>query len=201
MEQSGDVGTVDAHEITGGQQPQLSNNDSPQQKQQQEEEDFEKTELELFLNDPLRELDGKLVHQGPNPCRHCYQSGRLCAMLPGTDSCKSCQYYRKCHKSLVGAKPGGHWSTRIVLDYSAPLFIDASRFRDGSDGGAVLEYRVKYPFKFGKTMWVAAEDLKEYVWILKKFHHDRPSMPGPPAWLVAEEDDEFFYGSSDHLPM
>lgn len=191
-------------EIMGAQQPQLSNNDVTQQ-QQQEDEDFEKTlqlELELFLSDPLQEIDGKLVHQGQNPCRYCYQRGSHCVKLPGSDSCTSCQYRRRnCHKSLVGAKPRGHWVNRIVLHYSAPLFINASRVWDGPDGGDIIEYRVKYPFKFGRTKWVAAEDLKEYVWILKKFHHDMPNMPGPPEWLIEEEDDEFFYGDSDHLPM
>lgn len=204
MEQSGDVQTVGPRENMGGQQPQLSNNDLQQQKQQEEDEDFEKTlqlELELFLNDPLQEIDGKLVHQGQNPCRGCYQRGLHCVKLPGSEICTSCQPHRKCHRSLVGAKPVGLWSKKIVLDYSAPLFINASRVWEGPDGGDMLEYRVKYPFRFGRTRWVAAEDLREYTWILKKFHHDMPSMPGPPNWLVEEEDDEFFYGDSDHLPM
>lgn len=65
----------------------------------------------------------------------------------------------------------------------------------------VLEYHVKYEFKSGPVRWVAAENLKEYTWILKKFHHDMPHMPGPADWLVEEEDDEFFYGDSDYLPM
>lgn len=206
MEQAGDLGTVDSREIVGAQQPQLSNNDFPQQQEQQELEDLEKTlqvELEIFLNDPLQQVDGKPIHQGRNPCRVCYRKGIHCCILPGSKACTSCQGTSRpsCNKSLAGAKAGGFWSKRTLLDYSPPFSIHASRISDGSDGGDVLEYNVNYPFKPGRPSWVAAENLKEYTWMLKKFHHDKPRMPGPAEWLVVEEDDEFFYGDSNHLPM
>lgn len=129
-EQSGDLRTVDSQEIMGGQGPRLSNNDSqqPQQQQEQDEDDdLEKTlqlELELFLNDPLQEVDGKPVHQGQNPCRLCYQRGLRCRRVPGSNSCITCQINKRdCKVSLVGAKPKWVWANRQYSTTLLPLLL------------------------------------------------------------------------------
>lgn len=196
-EQPGAVQTVDPREVMGGQKPQLPDN---RELQQQQEEDHFKNALEL--SDLPEEIDGKPIHKGQNPCRKCYQTGRSCNKAHGSDTCTTCSGLgRICHQSLAGAKPYGRWEKVAVLDYSAPISIKASRIILYAEE-KLLEYEVKYAYKPRAGNWESAEAaiLKAYPWVLKKFHHDNPDIP-PPEWLVKYEDDDFFYGKSNHLPM
>lgn len=174
-----------------------------QAEQDPEQDPESELERELGLLDSLpQEVDGKPVYKGENPCRRCYNKGYRCSWEAGSDSCSSCvRQNNPCHRSLAGIKPAQVWRKWKVLDYSSPCVIHASRLRPRMYGNEVLEYKVKWIFKSGHYSWEEVEAMKEYPWLLKKFHHDNPTMPGPPDWLVAEEDDDFFYGDSDQLTM
>lgn len=206
LEQPGGLQTVNPRDIMSVhsrlQQQQHQQQDLEQLQSLQQLEQLEpelepelEGEVEQLLSNFAQEIDGKPVHQGVNPCRRCYQTGLNCRRGLGSDSCPKCQSCKiLCNKSLAGAKPKGRWKNVIVLDYADPVTINASRVRDGPDGGDVLEYHTKWAFKAQRASWEAAENLIDYPWILKKFHHDNPRMPGPADWLVEEKDDEFFYG-------
>lgn len=204
LEQLGDSGTIDPRIIMGDQQPQLPNYDQVPQQDQHHEQQGVNNELELQLQSlfqPPQRVDGKHVHKGVNPCRFCYRNAMYCHWAPGADSCTQCQSKRICNKYLGGAQPEGHWKKWSIENYAAPFTINASRIRKLRKGGDILEYNVKYAAKGGKARWELAENLKDFPWMLKKFHHDMPQMPGPEDWLVEEEGDDFFYGSSDHISL
>lgn len=169
--------------------------------QQQQEEDLLVQSLELSgLPD---QIDGKRVHKAQNPCRRCFQQGTKCRRKPGSDSCERCEKYQNsCNSCLTDAKPrsGSRWSKCIVVDYSSPCTISASRIIHDFFEGDKLEYYAGFVPKGRRAAWRAAEELKAYPGILKKFHYDNPQMPGPPDWLVVEEGDAFFYGHSNQLP-
>lgn len=169
--------------------------------QQQQEEDLLVQSLELSgLPD---QIDGKRVHKAQNPCRYCFQKGMLCHRKPGSDSCETCEkHHRNCNNCLTGAKPRSRsqWSKCVVVDYSSPCTITASRIRYDPLEGFKLEYDAKFVFKGGWPTWEAAENLRAYPGVLKKFHYDNPQMPGPPDWLFEQEGDAFFYGNSKELP-
>lgn len=193
---------VPAETLESVEQEMLSGGEFPPQEQQ--EQDLEgKLERELGLLDSLPQvIDGKPVYTGENPCRRCYNKGYRCSWEEGSDSCSACvRHNDPCRKSLVGIKPAAVWQKWTVVDYSSPCIVHASRLRSRMYGNEVLEYQVKWIFKTGHCCWEEAETMKKYPWILKKFHHDNPNMPGPPEWLAAEEDDDFFYGDSDELTM
>lgn len=189
LEQPVDVPTVDPMHLTGGQQ-------------QQQEEDLLVQSLEFSgLPD---QIDGKRVHKAQNPCRYCFQKGMHCHRKPGSDSCETClKHQRNCHNCLTGAKPRSRsqWSKCVVVDYSSPCTITASRIRHDPVEGSKLEYNAKFVFRGGWPTWEAAEELKPYPGVLKKFHYNNPQMPGPPDWLGEEDGDSFFYGDSNELPQ
>lgn len=184
LEQLGDVQTVNPMDLMGG--------------QQQQDEDLLVQSLELSgLPD---EIDGKRVHKAQNPCRRCFQQGTKCRRKPGSDSCESCaRRLVTCIRCLEGTKPGIMWSKCIVVDYSSPCTISASRIMHDFFEGDKLEYYARFVPR-GRQTWKAAEELKAYPGVLKKFHFDNPQMAGPPHWLVVEEGDAFFYGNSKELP-
>lgn len=201
-EQSGDVQTLDPSGITGGLELPLSNNGELQQPPQEEHH----SNNSLELGDFPQEIDGKPIYTGRNPCRRCFQSGIVnCSIVPGSEKCAKCHSGgRSCHKSLAGARPTGMWEKVTVLDYSPPFILVASRTRRLHDPEEeMLEYYVNYAYKGGGPAWRSGESeiLKAYPGALKKFHRENPDMPGPPSWLVEEEDDDFFYGESTDLPM
>lgn len=187
LEQPGDVQTVNPTDLMGGQQ-------------QQEEDLFVQS---LDLSGLPDEIDGRRVHKAQNPCRKCFQAGALCHRKPGSDSCARCEKYQNnCNIHLTGAKPRSRsrWSKCIVVDYSSPCTVSASRIRLDPLEGDKLEYNAKFASKGGWPTWEAAEDLRAYPGVLKKFHCENPQMPGPPDWLVEQEGDAFFYGNSKELP-
>lgn len=112
LEQLGDVQTVNPMDLMGA--------------QMQQDEDLLVQSLEL--SDLPDEIDGKRVHKAQNPCRRCFQQGTKCRRKPGSDSCESCaRRLVTCIRCLAGTKPGIMWSKCIVVDYSSPCTISASR--------------------------------------------------------------------------
>lgn len=188
LEQHGNVQTVNPMNLMRG--------------QQQQEEDLFVQSLELSgLPD---EIDGRRVHKAQAPCRKCFQQGTKCHRKPGSDSCERCEKYQnRCNSCLTDAKPRSRsrWSRCIVFDYSSPCTISASRIVHNFFEGDKLEYYAGFVSKGRRAAWRAAEELKAYPWILKKFHYDNPQMPGPPDWLGEEDGDAFFYGDSNELPQ
>lgn len=176
--------TVDSSMAMGDQGAPLSNDAPPQQQQPPQQQIL--GEIPEFIN-------GNVVHKGPNPCRRCFTHGSHCRWEEDNDSCIQCRNHKSvvcCSKSLFKAKASGFWKTRCVIDYEPPFSIRSSRIAACSHGCAVLQYHVRWACN-AHPAWEDSENLKDFPSVLEAFHLANPTMPGPPDFLVRNENGEF----------